>query len=241
MAMKDALRRHWKWLLVIVPVAVVAVVVGGTFIYIHFIAPDPAPRLTFSSPASSAPSSGASSGTSSGGPFTLDGAWTVTSGSEAGYRVQEVLSGQDNEATGRTTKVTGDMTAAGTAISAANVTVDMASVASGEGLRDSQFKGRIMQTSQFPTSSFALKAPIDLGSVPADQAEITVKATGTLTLHGVAKDVTIDLSAKRNGATIEVLGTVPITFSDYDISNPSGGPATVGDNGEMEFHVIFTK
>jgi polyisoprenoid-binding protein YceI len=77
--------------------------------------------------------------------------------------------------------------------------------------------------------------------VPADQAEITVKATGTLTLHGTAKDVTIDLSAKRNGATIEVLGTVPITFSDYDISNPSGGPATVGDSGEMEFHVIFTK
>jgi polyisoprenoid-binding protein YceI len=140
-----------------------------------------------------------------------------------------------------TTKVTGDMTAAGSAISAANVTVDMASVASGEGLRDSQFQGRIMQTSQFPTSSFALKSPIDLGSVPADQAEITVKATGTLTLHGVAKDVTIDLSAKRNGATIEVLGTVPITFSDYNISNPSGGPATVGDSGEMEFHVILTK
>src|SRR4051812_13486641 len=241
MAIKDALRRHWKWLLVIVPVAVIAVIVGGTYIYIHFIAPDPAPRLTFTSPASSASSSSSSSGTGSAAPFSLDGTWNVTSGSEAGYRVQEVLSGQDNEATGRTTDVTGKMTISGTTVDAATITVDMTSVESGEGLRDSQFNGRIMQTSQFPTATFELKSPIDLGKVPADQEQITVKASGTLTLHGTAKDVTIDLSAKRNGANIEVLGTVPITFADYKISNPSGGPAKVGDNGEMEFLVIFTK
>src|SRR3954464_6282227 len=113
MAIKDALRRHWKWLIVIVPVAVIAVIVGGTYIYIHFIAPDPAPRLTFTSPASAASSS---SGASSSGPFSLEGAWKVTSGSTAGYRVQEVLSGQDNEATGRTDQVTGDMTVSGTTV-----------------------------------------------------------------------------------------------------------------------------
>jgi polyisoprenoid-binding protein YceI len=238
MAIKDVLRRQWKWLLVIVPVAIVAVVLGGTFIYIHFIAPDPAPRLTFSSPASS--SSGSSS-SSSAGPFALEGTWKAAEGSEAGYRVQEVLSGQDNEATGRTKSVTGEVTISGTTVNTASLSVDMKSVASGEGLRDSQFKSRIMETSQFPTATFELKTPIKLDRVPADLEQITVKATGTLTLHGTAKEVTIDLSARRNGANLEVNGTVPIHFSDYDISNPSGGPARVGEDGEMEFLIIFSK
>ena len=238
MAIKDVIRRRWKWLLLIVPVAIAAVVFGGAFIYIHFIAPDPAPKLTLSSSSSSA--SGSSTASSSG-PFSLEGTWKATDGSEAGYRVQEVLSGQDNEATGRTKDVTGEITISGTTISAASLSVDMTTVASGEGLRDSQFKGRIMQTSQFPTATFVLKTPIKLDSIPADLVPITVKATGTLTLHGTAKEVTIDISAQRNGSTLEVNGTVPIHFSDYDISNPSGGPAQVGDDGEMEFLIKFTK
>ena len=42
------LKRHWKWF-VAVPVALVVLIFGGTLVYIHFIAPDPAPKLTFSS------------------------------------------------------------------------------------------------------------------------------------------------------------------------------------------------
>ncbi|MEY2589601.1 MAG: hypothetical protein QOJ67_1585, partial [Acidimicrobiaceae bacterium] len=38
---------------------------GGTYVYIHFIAPDPAPRLTFTPPASSASSSASSSSSGS--------------------------------------------------------------------------------------------------------------------------------------------------------------------------------
>jgi polyisoprenoid-binding protein YceI len=70
---------------------------------------------------------------------------------------------------------------------------------------------------------------------------INVKATGKLTLHGTSKEITIDLAARRNGVNIEVNGTVPITFSDYGIDNPSGGPASVGDSGEMELLVIFAR
>ena len=241
MALKDTLRRRWKWLLVIIPVAVVAVIFGGAFIYIHFIAPDPAPRLTFSSPASSSAASGASSSASSSGPFTLDGTWNATSASQAGYRVQEVLSGQDNEATARTSQVTGKLEISGTTVSTASISVDMKSMKSGEGLRDSQFNGRIMETSKFPTSTFELKSPIKLDAVPADLAEVPVKATGTLTMHGVSKDLTLDLTARRNGGNLEVNGTAPIHFSDYSISNPSGGPAKVGDDGEIEFLIIFSK
>jgi len=36
----------------------------------------------------------------------VSGAWTVTTGSQAGYRVQEILFGQSHTAVGRTSKVT---------------------------------------------------------------------------------------------------------------------------------------
>ncbi len=53
--------------------------------------------------------------------------------------------------------------------------------------------------------------------------------------------MTFDIIAQRNGATIETNGTIPITFADYGIPAPSFGPAEVGDHGELEFLVTFTR
>jgi polyisoprenoid-binding protein YceI len=230
-----------------VPAALVIVVSAGTFVYIHFIAPDPAPRLTFSSVPTTTTASGAgttstaTAATSGAATATVDGTWTIGSGSQAGYRVSEVLNGQNNEATGRTTAVTGQLVIAGTKVTTATFSVDITKVSSGESQRDGQFRNRIMNTSQYPTATFEVTSPIELTSIPADLVEITLKATGNLTLHGTTKQITIDLTARRNGADLEVNGTVPITFSDYGISNPSGGPARVGNSGEMEFLLILTK
>jgi len=116
----------------------------------------------------------------------------------------------------------------------------MNSVSSDRSQRDGQFRGRIMNTSQFPTATFELRSPIVLSSVELDK-EITARATGDLTLHGVIKRVTFDLVAKRVTGAIKVNGSVPIHFSDYDIDNPSGGPAQVGDDGALEFTLVFTR
>ena len=56
------------------------------------------------------------------------------------------------------------MTVSGTTISAVDLTVDMASISSDRTQRDGQFRSRIMETSQFPTATFKLTAPIDLDS-----------------------------------------------------------------------------
>ena len=40
--------------------------------------------------------------------------------------------------------------------------------------------------------------------------------------------------------TIEVTGSLPVTFADWGIPNPSFGPASVGETGTMEFAVVFT-
>jgi polyisoprenoid-binding protein YceI len=248
MPLRDTLRRPRTWLIA-VPVLVLLAVVGGPFVYINFIKEDAPERLTLESVTTTSDSAdgsgttgttGATDSTAATADGSIDGEWAVTDGSLAGYRVEEILFGQSAEAAGRTEDVTGTMTVAGTSIETADFTVDLTTVASDEDRRDSQFHGRIMETATFPTATFVLTAPAQLDAVPADLTEITVPVTGELTLHGVTQTVTVDLLARRNGTTIEVNGTIPITFSDYDIDNPSGGPAQVGDEGEIEFLLVFT-
>jgi polyisoprenoid-binding protein YceI len=231
-----------RWALAAVLVVVV-VVVGG-LIVIHLVqgkseAPLTLPAVTTTPSVTGAAGSGTSSTSASSGPVAIDGVWNVSSGSTAGYRVKETLFGQSNTATGRTSAVTGSFTIAATTVSTGNFSVDLTQVASDRSQRDGQFQGRIMDTASFPTAKFTLTKPIQLSTVPANGVQVTAQATGDLTLHGVTKSVTFPLTAQRNGSVIQVLGTIPITFADWSISNPSGGPATTADNGSLEFQINF--
>jgi polyisoprenoid-binding protein YceI len=222
------LRRARRWIWWVggaIALAALALVVGP-FVYIHFIEDDPAPKLRLSdSPTSVAkrPASGDVSGT-----------WNTSDGSTAQYRVNEVLFGQDNTATGKTSSVTGTVRIEGTTVREADISVDMTTFKSDEDRRDRQFQGRIMDTSQFPTSTFKLTQPIALGSVPVPGKKVTATATGELTMHGTTRTITTDLQAQRVGDKIEVVGQIPITFADYGIGNPSFAGITTEDHGTLE-------
>src|SRR5580704_3528301 len=98
--------RRLRWIGGIV-VALVVVFVGGPFIYIHFIE-GPAPK-PLSLPKTTTPPRGAAARIA----FPT-GKWDVTPQSVVGYRVQEVLVGQNNVAVGRTHTVSGSIQLAGT-------------------------------------------------------------------------------------------------------------------------------
>jgi polyisoprenoid-binding protein YceI len=235
-----------RWI-VAAAVAVVVVVVGG---YIAIRAVEGGSKAALTLPtvttttvaagSTSTSESGGSSGTSDSSSFTVDGTWTVTTGSTAGYRVQESLFGVANTAVGRTSAVTGSITISGTTVNAGSFTVDLTKVTSDRTERDQQFQTRIMDTAQFPTSTFKLTQPIDFSALPDNGVQVTEHATGNLTLHGVTHAETFSVSAQRNGSQIQVQGSIPITFSDWNINNPSGGPASVGTSGTLEFLLDFT-
>jgi polyisoprenoid-binding protein YceI len=245
-----ALRRHRSKIIGAV-IAVLLVAVVGPWVYLNVIqddAPDkPSVDDISASVDSSTSTSAAPGGTAPSGTTvdegTIDGTWTVQQGDEvfAGYRTKEVLFGQDAEAVGRTPDVAGTLTATGTTISAVDITVDMTTVQSSESRRDGQFNGRIMSTSQFPTATFHLTEPIDLGTLPADGAKVTVEATGRLTLRGVTKTVTVELEAKRQSGTLVVSGSADIDFDDFDIPDASSGPASVGRSGQLELLLVFVR
>jgi polyisoprenoid-binding protein YceI len=168
-----------------------------------------------------------------------DGDWVPTDASTFGYRVEEVLAGVNTTAVGRSNEISGLMTIAGTTIPVVDIEVQVASITSDESRRDGAFTGRIMSADEFPTATFTLTQPIELGAVPADGAEITASATGDLTLRGVTNSVTFDVTAQANGQLIGVLGSIPVLFSDYGIDNPSFAGVTTEDNGLVEFVLVF--
>lgn len=232
------MRRWWKWF-VAVPVAIAVAASVATFVYIKVVKGDAPDRLTLdTTPASPAPSTPAAAGEGGNG---VDGTWAITTGSQAGYRVEEVLFGQNSTAVGRTSDVTGTFEIDGSVVRSGEFTVDMTTIRSDQSRRDDQFNGRVMNVSQYPTSTFTLSEPIELGTLPADGQQISTSATGKLTLRGTTKTVTIDLQARRNGSTIEVASSIPITFADWNIPNPSFGAAETEDHGEIELLLVFAK
>lgn len=235
---------------------------GGLLVYVNFVRdePDPldegdltealqpdateAPQAAAPAPTSAPTTPGATEAPAPTGapateaPASGGGAWTATDDSIVGYRIKEVLFGVDAEAVGRTNAVTGSLTIDGTTLSAAEFTIDMATVQSDDGRRDNQYR-QIMAVDEFPTSTFTLAEPVDFGVEPTEGATADVSATGELTLRGVTQPVTFDLTARVENGQIGVLGNIPIVFADYGIANPSRAGITTEDNGLLEFVLVF--
>src|SRR6266571_4199987 len=148
--------RHWlRWLIGAI-VLLAALAAAGPFVYIHFFNSTPS-ALSLSPSASTASSAGTATATAAAsGPVA--GSWSAGSGSVVGYRVSEVLLGQNATAVGRTSSVTGHLTIAGSTATAASFSVPVATIHSDKSQRDASFDGRIMDVAQYPTVTVTLTA-----------------------------------------------------------------------------------
>ena len=251
------LQRHWKKIVIGI-VVLVALVLGGSFLYAkvinqaddEFNNDDVLDRLngtttvvvdSTTGDTATSPTEPAESTTTAAAADGVDGTWTIGPESEVGYRVDETINGFATTANGRTNAITGTFVIAGTSVDSGDFTVDMTTFKSDESRRDGQFNGRIMSVDQFPTSTFVLTQPIDFGEIPADGVTITASATGDLTLRGVTKPVTFDVQATFANGRIGVLGQIPVVFADFGIPNPSIATISTEDNGLLEFVLIFDR
>jgi polyisoprenoid-binding protein YceI len=211
----------------------------------------PVPSTTASPAAASAKASAASS-SDPVAPGDVSGTWNVDtsigsfsdfSDSFVGYRVQEQLASIGaNVAVGRTPNLTGSLTIAGTKVTAATISADLTTLKSDDNQRDGQLRRQGIETGTYPTATFTLTAPIDLGSVPAEGKEIQVTASGQLNLHGQTKDVQVPMRARLAGGVITLSGSIPIVFADYGIQKPNSFKVlTIADQGTMEFQLFFSR
>ncbi|WP_206615306.1 YceI family protein [Rhodococcus spongiicola] len=224
-----------KWWIIGVAVVVVFVgVLAGPWAWGTFIAKDDAPAATVSTEGAQAAS----------GP--VDGQWTVTPGSEAnvtaaGYRVSEVLNGARVHVVGSTDQVTGSVDISGQKMTSAEVVVQVAGIATDNGLRDGQFRNNVMDVTAFPTASFTIDSPVDLTALPADGTATTVTANGSLTLKGQTRPASVDVTVLHSGDSLIASGSIPVTWTDYGITPPSLGFVTVDDSGTVDFLVNLAR
>ena len=65
-------------------------------------------------------------------------------------------------------------------------------------------------------------------------------AVGDLTIHGVTKSVEFPLEAKLVNGTVVVVGSLDITFSEFDVETPtSAAVLSVEDHGELELQLLL--
>jgi polyisoprenoid-binding protein YceI len=229
------MRRLLKWL-VLGLVVIVALGVAGWY---FFLKTDPEPRAAIKeTPVVTDPASTATG---------TDGTWTVKPGDTqnfVGYRVTEKLFANisQSEATGRTDNVTASMKIAGTTVSDVTVAADLRDLTSDNNFRDGRIKSEGLESDKFPEAKFVLTSPITLDAVPTAGQTLKTQATGDFTLHGVTQRVTLSLDGRWDGKQVQVVGSLPVKFSDYGITAPTApAVASVDDHGEMELQLFFSK
>ena len=219
---------------------VVALVVGGPWVYINLIREDAPDELSLPSATTAVDTSSTVAVTEA--PADPTGPWVAGAGSLAGYRVEEILFGQRVTAVGRTPDVTGEVAIEGCTVTVATFTVDMSTVASDEGKRDNQFRTRIMDVLNHPTATFVLTEPIVLPPGALGGLEdAAVAATGDLTLRGVTKPVVLDVSARLAGGSIEISASTEIVFAEWGIPDPSLPGISTEDRGVLEVLLVMVR
>ncbi len=242
--LRRRLSRHPRLLIGLALLLVLGVVGGGLGVWYLLIGPASPVSVNAGPPA--VPSNAAVAA-----PASLDGSWKIVdnigsigdaTATFAGYRVKEQLAGVGGHtAVGRSPNVTGSMNLKGSVVSDVQISVDMTTIKSDDKFRDDELKVKGIQTDTFPTATFKLTAPVNLGSLPSEGQTVSVDAKGDLTLHGVTKAITLSLQARRVGGIIAVTGSTPINFPDWSIQKPvSFAVVSVDDHGTMEVHLLFT-
>ena len=118
-------------------------------------------------------------------------------------------------------------------------TVDLTQLKSDRSMRDRRVQSQGLETDRYPKATFVAKSVNGWNaSAPAGQ-EQTLTLTGTLDLHGVKKDVTWDVKARRDVGVITALATTKFNFEDFNIPVLNiAGFVSVQDHVTLQVQVV---
>ena len=231
--------------LVIVGVVALVLALGGGYLVFTSRTSDSPPPAALD-PAPSTTAGGATGTTQSDGAATPDGTWRVSDdgSSYVGYRVREQLTFLDspNEAVGRSSAVTGTMEIAGDRVEAVRIEADLTRLTSDESRRDNAIRQRGLESERYPTATLELAEPLQLATPPAQGQEVRGQGKGRLTVHGVTREVDLDLQGVWSGSTIQVAGQLPVKMTDYQIEPPRFGPVvSIEDSLAVDLKLVFER
>jgi polyisoprenoid-binding protein YceI len=150
---------------------------------------------------------------------------TADSGNSARYRVREQLVGHDlpNDAVGTTGGVTGMIVigADGKLVAGeSRFVVDLMPLKSDQSRRDRYVQGRILETEKFPTVTLAATGVTGLRAPLPTSGAVTFQLMGDLTVHGVTKPTSWQVTANVEGADLTGRAATWFTFADFGLLQP---------------------
>jgi polyisoprenoid-binding protein YceI len=96
-----------------------------------------------------------------------------------------------------------------------DVTIDVASINTGNGLMNTHAKGADwFDAAKYPVIKFASKKIVKTGA--------TYQVTGLLEMHGIKKEVTLPFSFQNKGTSATFNGSFAVNRSDFHIGKPGG-------------------
>ena len=155
------------------------------------------------------------------------GAWTVTDKSKATISVREQLAGfslpSDAVLTATGAKGSFELNSDGTFASGSKITFALSTLSSDESQRDNFIKNDTLQVRQFPTAEFVPTKTAGLTLPLPASGTFTFTLTGNMTIRGKTKEVTFDVTAKRDGGDLTVTATANPSwkFGDFGMTAPT--------------------
>jgi polyisoprenoid-binding protein YceI len=118
-------------------------------------------------------------------------------------------------------------------------TVDLTTIKSDRDMRDRRVQSDGLQTAQFPTATFTATSVTGYDPSIAPGQEQNLQLTGILDLHGVQKEVTWDVKARRAGNVITATATLNFPYSDFNIPVLNiGGFVTVEEDVTLQVQIV---
>ena len=181
----------------------------------------PQPAATSAAASSLAPSTPPSSGALT---LVID-----SSASTASYHAQEQLVGRNlpSEAVGTTPGVSGSIvlgTDGSIQSDQSQISVDLSQLTSDESRRDNFIKGNTLQTNRYPTATFVPHSAEGLPIPLPTSGQAAFQLSGDLTVHGVTRPVTWQVSAQFGDASLSGDATTNVNISDFGMTPPKAGP-----------------
>jgi polyisoprenoid-binding protein YceI len=108
---------------------------------------------------------------------------------------------------------------------------------SGNGIRDANARGNVFQTGDFPEITLTSTAVAgEAKRLPVGEAR-NFKVKAKLNLHGVTREIDLNVKAVWNGAKLTATSSFKINLSDYKVGRPQMFFISVDDPVRLEINL----
>ena len=168
------------------------------------------------------------------------------SGSKATYVVREKLAALpvESNAVGTTSTISGEIYLTKDGLDKdqkSTFRVDLRTLRSDESRRDNFISGTTLQASRFPFAEFVLESVTGWPANYVEGTEVSLQLSGTMTIRGVAKPLTWQVKARRQGDTLTAVADTEFKMTDFGISPPDIANIAKAQDGVQLQVVLLAK